>query len=159
MWYCQKWINAIAFLYRNMTWDCILDTNIRATYSIILCTVNRKTIFLPKTLRIPPHCKSGSQKGTQEKPLFEGVTIVLEDFPDGASGKKPAYQYRRHKRHGLDPWVRKIPWRRVWWPTPVFLSGESPWTEEPGGLQSMGSQRVGHDWATHIHSIIYKSQL
>ena len=33
-------------------------------------------------------------------------------------------------------------------PTPVFLPGESPWTEEPGGLQSMGSQRVAHDWAT-----------
>ena len=29
--------------------------------------------------------------------------------------------------------------------TPVFLPGESPWTKEPGGLQSMGSQRVGHD--------------
>ena len=27
----------------------------------------------------------------------------------------------------------------------VFLPGESPWTEELGGLQSMGSQRVGHD--------------
>ena len=32
--------------------------------------------------------------------------------------------------------------------TPVFLSGESPWTKEPGGLQSMGSQRVRHDWVT-----------
>ena len=31
---------------------------------------------------------------------------------------------------------------------PVFLSGESPWTEEPGGLQSMGCQRVRHDWVT-----------
>ena len=30
-------------------------------------------------------------------------------------------------------------------PTPVFLPGESPWTEEPGGLQPMGSQRVRHD--------------
>ena len=29
--------------------------------------------------------------------------------------------------------------------TPVFLPGESPWTEEPGGLQSIGSQRAGHD--------------
>ena len=28
---------------------------------------------------------------------------------------------------------------------PVFLPEESPWTEEPGGLQSMGFQRVGHD--------------
>ena len=30
-----------------------------------------------------------------------------------------------------------------------------PWTEEPGGLQSMGSQRVRHDWVTkHIHMYI-----
>ena len=29
--------------------------------------------------------------------------------------------------------------------TPVFLPGESPWTEEPGELQSIGSLRVGHD--------------
>jgi len=28
-------------------------------------------------------------------------------------------------RHGFDPWVRKIPWRREWQPTPVFLPGES----------------------------------
>ena len=54
-------------------------------------------------------------------------------------------------RHGFDPWVGKIPWRRAWQPTPVFTPGASPWTEEPGGLQSMGLQRVGHDWATkHI---------
>ena len=42
--------------------------------------------------------------------------------------------------------VGKIPWRRKWQPTPVFLPGESPQTEDPGGLQSMGSHRVGHDW-------------
>ena len=29
-----------------------------------------------------------------------------------------------------------------------ILVWEIPWTEEPGGLQSTGSQRVGHDWAT-----------
>ena len=34
---------------------------------------------------------------------------------------------------------------RKWQFTPVFLPGESPWTEEPGGLQSTGSQRVGHN--------------
>ena len=49
---------------------------------------------------------------------------------------------------GLVPWVRKIPWRRAWQPTPVFLPGESAWTEEPGMLQSMGSQRVGYNWVT-----------
>ena len=30
-----------------------------------------------------------------------------------------------HKRHGFDPWLRKIPWRRAQQPTSVFLSGES----------------------------------
>ena len=47
---------------------------------------------------------------------------------------------------GFHPWVGKIPWRRAWQPPPLFLPGESQWTEEPGGLQSMGLQRVGHNW-------------
>ena len=38
------------------------------------------------------------------------------------------------------------------------MPGQSPWTEEPGGLQSMGLQRVGHDWATK-HSTTYKGIL
>ena len=32
-----------------------------------------------------------------------------------------------------------------------ILAWRIPWTEEPGGLQSTGSQRVGHDWATSLH--------
>ena len=36
-----------------------------------------------------------------------------------------------------------IPWTRKWQPTPVLLPGKFPGTEEPGGLQSTGSQRVG----------------
>ena len=51
--------------------------------------------------------------------------INLLGFPDGASGKEPTCQCRRHKRRGFDPWVEKIPWRRAWQPTPVFLPGES----------------------------------
>ena len=52
----------------------------------------------------------------------------------------------------LETWVGKIPWRRARQPTLVFLPGESPWTQEPGGLQSMGSQRVGHNWVTKHYS-------
>ena len=76
-------------------------------------------------------------------------------FPGGASGKGPACQCKRHKRCWFSPWVGKIPWRRTWQPTPVFLSGESPWTEKPGGLQFMGSQRFGHDWMSK-HVVIFK---
>ena len=46
-------------------------------------------------------------------------------FPSGASGKEPACQCRRQKRHGFNPWVRKIPWRRKWQPTLGFLPEES----------------------------------
>ena len=59
-----------------------------------------------------------------------------------SSGKEPTCQCRRP---GFDPWVGGIPCRRAWQSTPVFLPGESPGTEEPGGLQSMGLHRVGHD--------------
>ena len=49
---------------------------------------------------------------------------AIRGFP-GASGKEPTCQCRRHKRYGFDPWVGKIPWRRKWQPTAVFLPGES----------------------------------
>ena len=50
-------------------------------------------------------------------------------------------------RRGFDPWIGRIPWRRAWQPTLVFLPGESYGQRKPGGLQSMGSQRVRHDLA------------
>ena len=34
-----------------------------------------------------------------------------------------------------------------------ILAWKTPWVEEPGKLQFMGSQRVGHDWATSLHLI------
>ena len=43
----------------------------------------------------------------------------------GASGKELACQCRRLKRQRFHPWVRKIPWKRAWQPTPVFLPGKS----------------------------------
>ena len=46
-------------------------------------------------------------------------------FPGGTSGKEPGCQYRRYKRQRFDPWAGKIPWRRAWQPTPVFLPEES----------------------------------
>ena len=49
------------------------------------------------------------------------------------------------RRLRFDPWVGKIPWRRERLPTAIFWPGEFLWTEEPGWLQPMGSQRVGHD--------------
>ena len=37
-------------------------------------------------------------------------------FSGDTSGKELSWQCRKCKRYGLDPWVRKIPWRRKWYP-------------------------------------------
>ena len=71
------------------------------------------------------------------------VLSVHWGFPGGTSGKESTCQCRRHKRHGFRPSVWKIPWRRKWQPTPVFLAGNSsilreiPWTEAPGGHKEL----------------------
>ena len=36
-----------------------------------------------------------------------------------------------------------------------ILAWRIPWTEEPGGLQSMGSQRVRYDWLTNTHTVLH----
>ena len=55
----------------------------------------------------------------------------------------------------VDPWVGKIPWRRERLPTPVFLPEESPWTEEPGGLQSMGrKEQDTTEWLSAAHGFL-----
>ena len=65
------------------------------------------------------------QSGRQEKHHARNVSCEKQGFPGGASCKEPTCQYRRHKWRGLDPWVRKIPWKRAQQPTLVLLPGES----------------------------------
>ena len=59
------------------------------------------------------------------------LLVCMWGFPGGSSGKESTCQYRRCR---FDPWVGKIPWRKKWQPTPVFLLGLIPWPEKPGDL-------------------------
>ena len=61
-------------------------------------------------------------------------------FPCGKNGKELACQCSRLKRHGFVPWVGKEMATHSSIPAWTI-----PWTEESGGLQSMGSHRVGHN--------------
>ena len=70
-------------------------------------------------------------------PWLKQSCIVICGLPWWLSGKESACQCRRYE---FDPWVRKIPWRRKWQPTPVFLPGKSHRQEETGGRQSLGSK-------------------
>ena len=79
---------------------------------------------------------------------FTSLHVFWMGLPRWLSGKEFTFQCRRGRKCGFDPWVGKITWRRQWQPTPVFLPGESHGQRKPNGLQSVGSQRVRHDWAT-----------
>ena len=94
--------------------------------------------------------------------IYDSITaflIVLDLFSVGRDFLGLPWWLRRLRiylqlrRPGVDPWVGKIPWMSAWQPTPVFWPWESPRTEKPGGLQSMGLQRVGHNWVTQ-HSTV-----
>ena len=77
--------------------------------------------------------------------------VLFLGFPGGTSDEESTNQWRRFKKCGFNPWVEKIPWRRAWQSTPVFLPGESHGQRECGGPWSIESQRVRHDWSNLAH--------
>ena len=77
-------------------------------------------------------------------------------FPGGSDGKSVCLQCRRS---GFDPWFGKIPWKRKWQPTPVFLLGKfhgqrslvgySPWgCKESDTNEQLHFFRLS-DWMHH----------
>ena len=66
-------------------------------------------------------------------------------FPGGSVVKNPPANVGG-ARGGFDPWVRKIPWRRKWQLTPVFLPGECHGQRGLTGHSPWGG-RVGHGWS------------
>ena len=57
-------------------------------------------------------------------------------------GKESTCQFRRCKRRGFNPWVRKILWRRKWQPTPVFLPGKSHGHRSLAGYSPQGCKEL-----------------
>ena len=59
-------------------------------------------------------------------------------FPAVTRGKKFTCKFRILKKLRFSPWVGKIPWRRKWLPTPVFLPGESHGQRSLAGCSPWG---------------------
>ena len=59
-------------------------------------------------------------------------------------------EYVNHTKRQMIPWFYLFEVPKVMAPRSSTLAWKIPWTEEPGGLQSMGSLRVGHDWVTSL---------
>ena len=83
------------------------------------------------------------------------ISVVEKGFPGGARGKESSSQ---RLRHGFDPWVRKIPWRRRWQPTPVFLPGKSHGSWSRVGYRPRGRKELDTTERLHFHFIqIYRA--
>ena len=88
---------------------------------------------------------------------------MFQVFSGGSAGKGPACPRRRRKGRPFDPWVGKIPWRRAWPHTAVFLWGIPFDTGAWRG--STGPRSVGHDSARthtrmyHCHSLRFSCLL
>ena len=94
--------------------------------------------------RVPCRPDLRYQSRVLDRPL--GIPAVTTGKKKKTKKKHPPDSAGDLKRHGFNPWVGKIPWKRRWQPTPVILPGEShrgAWWAAVHGLH-----RVGHDWSS-----------
>ena len=103
-------------------------------------------VFIKHPLWMNIFCERRLARGniTAKMILFSSIgrdfLKIMKRSSVGSSSKEPTYQCQRYKRRGFDAWVGKIPWRRAWQPTPVFLlgishgqrmlEGYSPWSRK-----------------------------
>ena len=118
----QMHMRADLLLFSALTAQLIPEScNDQEAAELVLCLAQTPKAGLCSALFHAVRCSQGSEVG-------QGPSLYLLNkypgFPGGASAKEPACQCRRHKRCGFYPWFGKIPWRRAWQPTPVFLPRE-----------------------------------
>ena len=70
------------------------------------------------------------------------MLALEEGFPGGTGDKELSCLCKRHKRLGFDPWVGKDPQEKEIAIHSSILAWKILGTEEPGGVQSMGSQEL-----------------
>ena len=75
-------------------------------------------------------------------------------LPRWLSGKESTCQCRRHKRRRFYPWLGKIPWRRKWQPSPVFLPGKSHGWRSLAGYSPWGHKELDTTEHTHRYCMV-----
>ena len=90
--------------------------------------------------------------------------LLLFRFPRWHSGRESDCQWKRCKRCAFNTWVRKIPWRRKWQPTPIFLPGKFQELRSLAAYSSWGDKELDmteqlnmHGWFFKTENIIIKS--
>ena len=87
---------------------------------------------------------------------------VMDNFIYSQAIASLVAQRLKHLPATRETWVRSLGWEdpleKEMATHSRILAWRTPWTEEPGGLQSMGLQRVGLDWATSLSLSLYGAQ-
>ena len=137
--YQSKWKHKVRQKKKDTCYDKYMMSNLYKNFCILqlyrihwwtlvvflVASLERRIIFLLDKV-------TGSYSVTGPKVTYNYT------FNSGTSGKESACQCRRHKRQPLSPWVGKIPWRRKWQPTPVFLPRKIHGLRSLAGYRSWG---------------------
>ena len=133
--------------YATSVWSSLAFNHLSVPKGCLPLTLNWPSYFSSVSLQQPPLSLKSHSYNTYTNSFCLWSVSILDCEPLHCkdymlimrfTGKESTCQCKRHR---FDPWVGKIPWRRKWQPTPVFLPGKSIGKEEPGGPQSMGSQK------------------
>ena len=125
-------------------------TNLSCTSHCLMQESSVVALSMKSTKDVCTNKVSGGHCGpnrTENGTLPSRVTSLVpegEELPKWLSSKEPACQYRRH---GFDPWVGKISWKRKWQLSSVFLPGKCHGQKNLACYSPWG-HRFGHGWAT-----------
>ena len=129
-------------------WTLLLTTRTTSFFSKGLLTTVIDIMVIWMTIPIPIHFSSLISKMSVFTLVISCLTTSNLFWLMGFPG---VLEMVKNPPAMWETWVWSLGWEELleegWQPTPV-LPGESPWAEKPGGLQSIRSQRIGHDWAT-----------
>ena len=130
----------------------ICNNHVYAAYDYQYITIDSfffLTVLLPHLLKslwvIEKKVKTERTTVSQYNEGKHKYSVSYWRLPWWLNGKEPACQFMRH---GFNPWVRKIPWRRKWHPTPVFLPEKSHGQRSLVGYSPWGRKRVRHNLVT-----------
>ena len=147
-WFLASHYSCKVFCLNPREWDihfplflpcfCVSEYILHAIYNSLHSASGWLLFVLPKSAKVPLLCKASWPSSV---PLFPPL-CPSRGLPWWLRSKESICQCRRQV---FDPWVGKIPWRRAWLPSPVFLPGKSH-GQEPGGLPAMGLQNNQADF-------------
>ena len=130
---------------------------------LLACSMASGKPHCPQSLGLPSAeaygdsaCAAGAP-GRQRRSHPLSLTIILGS--PVAQRERICLQSRRRRGCRFNPWVWKIPWRRAWQPTPVFLPGKSRGQRSPAGYSPWGDKELATTQATErTHTLSLESE-